>query len=198
MTADALAIQDSEGARTAPGVSPYSMQSGVPLPQMPGVVNFPAIHSEATLVPAQAREEILIAKVESTMNTKMGNLMKAFAAWTCYMRSANYPGYGGYQTARAYAIQADNPSPHTPTGLSYQPHPRKELGPCMYCDVLGHIRTFCHDVRTDQNNGTVYLKEHRRLTKAPTGGNEGEISGYPQERRLLSMREYARDVAQQW
>jgi hypothetical protein len=40
VTADALALLDSEGARTAPGVSPYSVPAGVPHPQMPVVINF--------------------------------------------------------------------------------------------------------------------------------------------------------------
>ena len=46
----ALTLLDSEGARTAAGVSPYPILPGVPVPQLPVVVNLPAIPSEATLV----------------------------------------------------------------------------------------------------------------------------------------------------
>jgi len=56
---------------------------------------------------------------------------------------------------------------------------------------------FYPDVRTDQEQGIVHLNEHRRLTLEPRGGNGGEISGYQPERRFLSMRVYAREVAQQ-
>jgi len=173
---------------------------------MPVVINLPAIPSEETPAPAQVTEEIPIAKADNTIDTKMDNMMKAFEAWTFQMSKANEPGYGGYQTARAYAIQADHPPPHTPMnfpplnvpmGPNYQQHPRQELGPCIYCDELGHIRTFCPDVRTDQEKGIVHLNERGRLTLGPRGGNGGEISGYRPERRFLSMREYAREVARQ-
>jgi len=49
---NALALLDSEGARTALGDSPYSIPAGVPLPQIPGVANLPAIHNEETPSPA--------------------------------------------------------------------------------------------------------------------------------------------------
>jgi len=42
-TADALALLHSEGACTVPGVSPYLIPPGVLLPQMPVVVDLPAI-----------------------------------------------------------------------------------------------------------------------------------------------------------
>jgi len=165
-TADALALLDSEGACTAPGVSPYSIPARVRLQQMPVAVNLPAIPNEETLAPAQATEEIPIAKAENMIDTNMDNMMKDFEAWTFQLSKANEPRYGGYQTARAYAIQGEHPPPHTPmnipppdspTGPAYyrlgpncQHYPRQGLGPCIYCDELGHIRTFCPDVRTDQ------------------------------------------------
>jgi hypothetical protein len=43
MTANALALLYSHGARTAPGFSPYSIPAGVPLPQIAVVVMLPAI-----------------------------------------------------------------------------------------------------------------------------------------------------------
>jgi len=90
-TADALVLLDSAGARTALGVSPYSIPAGVPLPQMPVLVNLPAIPNEETLAPAQATEEIRIAKAENTIDTKMDNMIKAIEAWTFHMSKANEP-----------------------------------------------------------------------------------------------------------
>ena len=146
-TADALALLDSEGARTAPGVSPYSLPAGVPLPEMPVVVNLPAIPNEETPVPVQATQEITIAKAENTINTTMDNMMKAFEPWTFQLSKANEPRYGGYQTARAYAIQANHPPQHTPMnfpppnaptgptyyrpGPNYQQYPKQGLGPSI-------------------------------------------------------------------
>jgi len=100
-TADALALLDSEDARTAPGVAPYAIPAGVPLPQMPVVVNLPAIPNEESQAPAPATEEIPITKAENTINTKMDNMMMAFEAWTFQQRNANEPRYRGYQTASA-------------------------------------------------------------------------------------------------
>jgi len=94
-TADALAVLDSEGACTAPGVSPYSIPAGVPLPQMPVVVNLPAIPNEETTAPAQATEVIPIAKAENTSDTKMDNMMKACEAWTIQLSKANEPSVRG-------------------------------------------------------------------------------------------------------
>jgi hypothetical protein len=85
MTADTLAILNSEAARTAPGVSPYSIPAGVPLPQMPVAVNLAAIPSEETLAPVQATEEIPIAKANSTIDTKMYITIKTFETWTFQM-----------------------------------------------------------------------------------------------------------------
>jgi len=98
-TADALALLDSERARTVPGVSHYSIPAGVRLPHMPVVGNLPAIPNEETLAPAQAIEEIPIAKAENTIDTKMDKMMKAFEAWTLQLSIANGPRYGGSQTA---------------------------------------------------------------------------------------------------
>jgi hypothetical protein len=200
-TADALALLDSEAACTAPVFSPYSFPAEVPLPHMPVVANLPAIPNEETPAPAQAMEEIPIAKAENTIDTKMDNMMKAFEAWNFHLRKANEPRYGGYQTARAYAIQADHPPLHTPMnfpppnaptgptyyqpGPNYQQYPRQGLGPCIYCDELGHIGMFCPNVRTDQDKGIVHLNDHGRLILGPRGGNGGEISGYQPERRFL-------------
>jgi hypothetical protein len=73
VTADALPGCDWEGARMAPGVSPYSIPAGIPLPQMPVVMILLAICNKETPPPVQAMEEIPIAKVE---NTKMDNMIK--------------------------------------------------------------------------------------------------------------------------
>jgi len=58
VTTDALALLDSAVACMAPGVSPYSVPTGVPLLQMPVVVNLLAIHYEENPASAQAREEM--------------------------------------------------------------------------------------------------------------------------------------------
>jgi len=212
-TADTLTLLNSEGARTAPGVSPYSILAGVPLPQMPVGANHPAIPNEETPAPAQAMEEIRIAKAENTIDMKIDTMMKAFKAWTFQLSKANEPRHRGYQTARAYAIQADHPPTHTPMnftppnaptgpayyqpGPNYQQYPRQASGPFVYCDEQEHIRTFCPDVRTDQEKGIVHLNDRGRLTSGPRGGNGGEISWYRPERTFLSMREYAWEVAPQ-
>jgi hypothetical protein len=127
--ADALAHLDSEGARTAPGVYHYSIPAGVKLPQMPVVVNLAAIPNEETPAPAQAMEEIPIVKAENTINTKSDNMMKAFEAWTFQLSKVNEPRYGGYQTARAYAIEADHPPPNTP--MNFTP-PNAPTRPAYY------------------------------------------------------------------
>jgi len=147
------------------------------------------------------------------INTTMDNMMKAFDAWTFQLSKAIEPTYGGYQTARAYAIQANHAQPHTPMnfphlnsptgaayyppGPNYQQYPRLGLGPCIYWDALGHICTFCTDVRTDRDKAIVHLNDRGRLTLGPRGGNVGEISGCRPERRFLSGREYAREVGRQ-
>jgi len=164
-TANPLALLDLEGARTVPGVSPYSMPAGVPLPQMPVVVNLPAIPNEETPAPVQATEDILSAKAENMIDTKMDNMMKVFEGWTCQLRKANEARYGCYHPARVYAIRADHPPTHThmdfpppnahtgaayyQPGANYQQYPQQESGPCINSDELGHICIFCLDVRTD-------------------------------------------------
>jgi len=87
--ADALTIQDLDGARVAPGVSPYSIQAVVPLPQTPVVVNFLVIPRKETPVPAQATEGIPIPTVENTIQMKLDNMMKAFEAWMVQMGKVN-------------------------------------------------------------------------------------------------------------
>jgi len=212
-TADALAIRASQGAQTAPGFSPYSITAGVPLPQLPVVVNLLAIPNEETLAPVQATEEIPIAKAENTIDMKMDNMWKAFNASTFQRSKADEPRFGHYQTAMTYTIEADHapphapvniPPPNAPTGPAYcrpgpnvQQYPSRELGPCIYCDELGHICTFGTDTRTDQEKGIVHLNDRGRVTLGPRGRTGGEISGYRPGGRFLSMREYARDVARQ-
>jgi hypothetical protein len=83
------------------------------------VVNLLAIPIEATPLPAQATEEMPVTEAESTMNMKMDNVTNCFEDWTLKMSHVNTAGYGGYQTTRAYPIQADHPSPHTPMGPNY-------------------------------------------------------------------------------
>jgi len=118
----------------APGVSPDSIQAAVPLPQMPAVVNLPPIPNKETLAPAQVTEAIPIATADDTIDTKMDNMIKVFDAWTSQMSKEIEPGYGGYHTARAHTIQADQPPPHTamnspppnaPMGSNSQQHPQQ-------------------------------------------------------------------------
>jgi len=81
---------------------------------MPVVVTILAIHSEETPAPAHGMENILITTAENSFDTKMDNAMKALEARWMQLGQVNKLRYGGYQTARAYAIQADHPPPHTP------------------------------------------------------------------------------------
>jgi len=141
-------------------------------------------------------------------------MMTAFEAWTIQLSKVNEPSQRGYQTARAYAIQVDYPPPHTPMkflpphapmgpayyqpGRNYQQYPCQGLGLYLECDELGQKRTFCPDMRTDQEHGELHPNDCGRLTITPRGGNGGEISAYRPERRLLlSMWEYALVVARQ-
>jgi len=140
------------------------------------VANHAAILTEETAAPVQATEEIAITKAENTINTKMANMMRACEPWTFQLSNVNEPRYGGYQTARAYAIQGDHSPPQTcmnfsprnaPTGPAYyrpgpnsQHYPWQGFSPCIYCDEQGHIHTF-----------------------------------YRPERWFMLMREYARDSA---
>jgi soluble lytic murein transglycosylase-like protein len=95
-TPDALALLDSDGACTVPGVSRYSVPAAVPLLRMAVVVNLAAIPKEETTAPVQATAEIPIAKAEYTIDTKMDNMMKPFDASTFQLCKANEPRYGGY------------------------------------------------------------------------------------------------------
>jgi len=99
-TTEALARIKSDGASTAPGVSPYSIKAGVPLPQIPVVVNPPAIPSEETPIPVHVTEEVPITKALNTINTKMDNKRKVFETWSLQMSKPNESRYGGYQIAR--------------------------------------------------------------------------------------------------
>jgi hypothetical protein len=56
---------------------------------MPVVINLPAITSEETPAPAQATEEIPIAKADNTIDMKMDNMIKTFEAWTFQMSKVN-------------------------------------------------------------------------------------------------------------
>jgi hypothetical protein len=176
---------------------------------MPVVVNLPAFPNDETPAPPQATMEIPIPMDTHTMDTKMDNLIKASKAWTLQLSNANEPRYEGYQTAMVYAMQADHPPSHTPMnfpppnaptgpayyppGLKYQQNLWQALGHCINCDELGHIRTFCPDVRTNQEYGIVHLSDCGRLSLGPREANGGEISRYRPERRLLSMWDYARE-----
>jgi len=100
-TADALPRLDLKVTRAAPSVSLYSIPAGVLLTQMLEVVNLLSIPSEETLVLAQPKEEISIAKSNNTVDRKMGDMMKAFEAWARRLSTANDCGYGGYQTVRS-------------------------------------------------------------------------------------------------
>jgi len=204
VTTDTLALLNTEGAHTAPGVSTSSVPAGVPHPQMTVVRNLPAIPSKGTLAPAQAIDGIHIAKGNNTIDTTMDNVMKAFKAWTFQKSKVNEPEYGGYHTATAYPIEAQRPpqqipmhvpTPHVPTGPNYHHHPWQELGPCIYWDELEHIRTFCPHARTDHDQGIIHYNQYGILTSGPRGGNGGEISGYQPEKKSLSIREYAWDIA---
>jgi len=76
------------------GVSPHSIPAGVQLPQMPIVVNLPAIPSEETPAPLQATEEIPITKAGNTVDMNMNNIVKAFQTWNFQLSKANEAGYG--------------------------------------------------------------------------------------------------------
>ena len=125
VTADALILLDSEGTCTALGVSPYSIPAGVPLPQMPVVVNLPAIPSKKTPAPAEAVEEIPIADPDNTIDTKMEYIIKAFEWWTFQLSEANEPRYEGNQIVRAYPFQADHPPLHTEMNFPPQNTPTR-------------------------------------------------------------------------
>jgi len=211
--AEALALLDSEGAPTAPGISPNSIPAGVPRLPMPVVEKLPAIPNEETPAPAQASEEMPIAKADHTIEKKIQNMMMAFMAWTFQLHKANEPRYGCYQPARAYAFQAYHQPLHTPMiipplnaptghtysrqGPNYQQYPPQGFGPSIYCDELGHSRTFCPNMRTDQQKGIVHFNNRARTTLAPTGGNGGEISGYRLVKWFFEIREYTREAARQ-
>jgi hypothetical protein len=102
--ADDVVLLDPEDAPQPPGVHPYSIPAGVPVPPMPVVVNIPLIPNEETLAPAQDTEEIPIGKAKNSFNTKMNNMMKPFEAWAVQPSKATDPSYAGYLTARVYAI----------------------------------------------------------------------------------------------
>jgi len=51
VTPNALTLQDVEGEHTVPGVSSCSPPAGVPLPQMPVVVNLLAIPNKEAAAP---------------------------------------------------------------------------------------------------------------------------------------------------
>jgi hypothetical protein len=90
-TADAITLLDSDRARTAPGVSPYSIPVGDPLPHTPVVVNLPAIPNEETLAPEQATEKSPIANAKNMIDMKIDNVMKDFKPWTLQVSKANEP-----------------------------------------------------------------------------------------------------------
>jgi hypothetical protein len=71
VTADALTLLVSAGARTGLGVSPYSIAAGVSPRQLPLVIIFPTIPITETPAPEQPMEEIPIAIGEDTINTTM-------------------------------------------------------------------------------------------------------------------------------
>jgi hypothetical protein len=85
---------------------------------MPVVVKFPVIPNEETPAPVQATEDILMAKAKNMIDTKMVDMIKAFEASLLQLSKANMPRYGGYQTARVYAIKAIHPPRHTPMNCS--------------------------------------------------------------------------------
>jgi len=102
------------------------------------VVNHPVIPSEETLVPAHAKEQIPIADADITIDMKIDNMMNDFEDWSFQMSTVNVPEYGGYQTAIAYAMEAEHPPcqspvnippPNVPMGRNNQQHPRQYLNP---------------------------------------------------------------------
>jgi len=74
-TTDAHPLLDWDGMSLAPGVSPYSIPAGVPLPQMPVVVNRQAIPSKEILAPAEATEETPIVKSINDIKIEMENIL---------------------------------------------------------------------------------------------------------------------------
>jgi hypothetical protein len=81
-------------------------------------MNLPAIPSEETPALVQVTEGFPIAKAENAINMKMDNVINTFGAWTLQLSKANERRYGGYQTARAYTIQANHPSSHAPMNIA--------------------------------------------------------------------------------
>jgi hypothetical protein len=85
ITADALALLDTDTAHMRLGVSAYSIPTGVPLPQMPSVTstsqeNEPSTAITTAVTTTPSTETTATAKQEETIDTKMDNMMKAFEA----------------------------------------------------------------------------------------------------------------------
>jgi len=196
-TADGLAQLDMGGTHMAPGVSCDSIPAGLCLPQMPVMVDHQVIPNKENLAPTQVLDEIPIRIAENIINTKMDNMMKAFEARTFQLSKANELRYRGYQTARAYTVDADHPPPHTPMnfspasapmgptyyrqGSNYQQYPWQGLGPCIYCDELGQICMICPNVHTNKEEGIVNLNDCGKWTLGSKREHGGEISGYQPE-----------------
>jgi len=82
-------------------------------------------------------------------------------------------------------------------GPNYQQYPQQKLDPCIKCDKLEHIATFCPDVCTNKEQGIVHHNVCGRQTLGQRGGNKGEICGHRPERWYLSMGEYVWQGARQ-
>jgi hypothetical protein len=79
----------SDGARTAPGVSTYSVPAGTVLLRISQEVNHLSIPTKQTPLPAQAAEKIPIMKGNNTINMAMDHMMNAFEVSTFHLSEAN-------------------------------------------------------------------------------------------------------------
>ena len=173
VTTDGLGLWDLEESCKAPGVSVVSVPASVRLQHSLVAIYRPTLLNIETAVPVQATEEIVITKAANTIGRKIDNMTNACKAWTFQMSKANERGYGGYQTAMAYTIQADHPPPHTPlhfpppnilAGLNWQQHPQQGFKLYINGYELGHIGTLYPDVDSNPEPGVVNCNRHGRLT----------------------------------
>lgn len=74
-------------------------------------------------------EDIAITKAENTIEMMMDKMIKALEVLTFQLSKANESRHGGYQTGRAYTIQANDPPPH---GLMNFPLLNPSMAPASY------------------------------------------------------------------
>jgi hypothetical protein len=87
------------------GITLFSTPAGVSFPQIPVVVNHPAIPSAKIKLPEQAKEEFRITNANNKINTKIERMLQTSKAWTFQMSNANKPVYRDNQPAKAVDSQ---------------------------------------------------------------------------------------------